>query len=737
MATFLQRAAVAAILAALAALTGPLSASSAHAQAAGTAPAVRPDHQAEDLGRLIDLARERGEEIVIRVEPAAHGAGPPTAATFEASLFRGWKAVGGMFMAGLAKGIEGIGLLPQFASDFTRAWRDMHNASSSLEAVTRIAVVFGGGLLFGWLARRVVRALVPCRYLMLERFAARLVDAFRGTLADACGLVVLVLSGDLLRGLLLPQADLAEFIALDLNRAVVWVGCYWLGARLLLSPERPEARLLPIRNPAWHFRMLVIYAFIGSSIYASSSLIEHVAGGPVVVGWLLIMTTGVLCFKLGWFWTARADFAAVVRVGAGDNPHFMTRLAGALAAWVLMAVALANWFVTRLAAVTSTGVWMAVAAGITQIAAALLPIIGAGADILIAEALGSHECEGSPLRKATVAVGRALSCGGVWIIGLVGLADLWGVNLMMPGASIAESVWRVTVTIGVAVVVGWALWRFASVYLAGHAPQSRPVLPGVDEDSEPPAQSRLATALPLVRSVILGVVVGVTALVVLSALGIDIGPLLAGFGVIGLAFSFGSQALVRDIMSGIFFMADDAFRVGEYIDTGRLKGTVEKISVRSVQLRHQSGLVHTIPFGQLQAITNASRDWSTVKFNIRLERGIDVEQTRKVIKRVGQEMQEDAELAPEIILPLKLQGVADITEGAIVCRLKITARPARASWVQREALKRVYRALEAGGIAFASGAVTVKSQADPDRAAIGAAANAGVSALRPPREVAT
>jgi small-conductance mechanosensitive channel len=101
--------------------------------------------------------------------------------------------------------------------------------------------------------------------------------------------------------------------------------------------------------------------------------------------------------------------------------------------------------------------------------------------------------------------------------------------------------------------------------------------------------------------------------------------------------------------SGIFFMADDAFRVGEYVDTGRLKGTVEKITVRSVQLRHQSGLVHTVPFGQLQAITNASRDWATVKFNIRLERGIDLEQTRKIIKRVGQQMLEDAELAPEII----------------------------------------------------------------------------------------
>jgi small-conductance mechanosensitive channel len=375
------------------------------------------------------------------------------------------------------------------------------------------------------------------------------------------------------------------------------------------------------------------------------------------------------------------------------------------------------------------GTWWGVAAGVTQVEVALLPIVAAGADLLVAEGLGARDADASPLRKATIAVGRALACGGVWVLGLIGLAYVWGIYLLTPETGPAQVAARALVTIGIALVTGWTLWRFASVYLAEHAPKPHVALPGVDDEIEPPAQSRLATALPLVRSMILGVVVGVTALIVLSTLGVDIGPLLAGFGVIGLALSFGSQALVRDIMSGIFFMADDAFRVGEYVDTGRLKGTVEKITVRWVQLRHQSGLVHTVPFGQLQAITNASRDWATVKFNIRLERGIDLEQARKIIKRVGQEMLEDEELAPEIILPLKLQGVADITDGAIVCRLKVTAKPARASWVQREALKRVYAALEGRGISFASGAVTVRSP-DPDRPApspaAGAAANVPV-----------
>jgi small-conductance mechanosensitive channel len=182
----------------------------------------------------------------------------------------------------------------------------------------------------------------------------------------------------------------------------------------------------------------------------------------------------------------------------------------------------------------------------------------------------------------------------------------------------------------------------------------------------------------------------------------NIGPLIAGASIFGLAISFGSQTLVRDIVSGIFFMADDAFRVGEYIDTGKLKGTVEGISVRSIKLRHQNGQIHTVPFGQMSAVTNFSRDWATVKFEMRLARDTDLEKARKVVKKVGLAMLEDPEFKPELLEPLKLQGVADITDNAIVVRCKFTARPRNPSSIQREALRRLFHAFGDNGIQFAS-----------------------------------
>jgi small-conductance mechanosensitive channel len=711
----------------------------ARAQSAGGAPAVRADHQAEDLGRLLDLARERGQEVVIRLEPSAGAAAKaPRAARLEASLLGGWDAAVDVFIAGVDKGIEGMRVLPALPDQFAHAWSARRNGASDLDALARIVAVLGGGLLVGWLARRLIAALLPRASLPPGRFIGRLGDTLRGTVADAAALAAFAVVASCMLPVLLAEPDLARFIARDLIYSGAVFGYYWLSVRFLLSPGRFTARLLPIRHPEWHYCMVLLYAICAVTIYGTVGLVTEVGDARAVSGWFLIVSTLVLAYKIGWFWAARVDFAALVTDHAGQPPSLAARFAGGLAVWLLIVVGVLNWATGRFAAVMSEGIWWGIAAGVTQVAVALLPITAAGAALVVAEVLGAGDDAASPLRKATIAVGRALAGGGVWIVGLIGLAELWGVNLLTPAPGVAQMAWRLVVTVGVAIVTGWTLWRFASAYLAEHAPKPRSLVPGIEEDEGEggaTAQSRLATALPLVRSVILGVVVGVTALVVLSALGIDIGPLLAGFGVIGLAISFGSQALVRDIVSGVFFMADDAFRVGEYIDTGRLKGTVEKITIRSVRLRHQNGLVHTIPFGQLQAITNASRDWATVKFNIRLERGVDLEQARKNIKRVGEAMLEDAELAAEIILPLKLQGVADITEGAIVCRLKITTKPARASWVQREALKRVYAALEADGIAFATGTVTVKAH-DADRAVPTPAAGA-VVALRPSGEAAS
>jgi small-conductance mechanosensitive channel len=213
--------------------------------------------------------------------------------------------------------------------------------------------------------------------------------------------------------------------------------------------------------------------------------------------------------------------------------------------------------------------------------------------------------------------------------------------------------------------------------------------------------SRLSTMMPLLRMAVAIIICVVAVLIALADIGVNITPLIAGASVFGLAVSFGSQTLVKDIVSGIFYLSDDAFRVGEYIDCGKAKGTVEGFTLRSIKLRHQDGQVHTIPFGELGQITNFSRDWTTVKFSLRFARDTNIEKLRQAAKKIGTDMLEVPEIKSEILEPFRMQGVADITDNALVVGFKFTAKPGNPAGIQREAINRMFGAFPELGIEFA------------------------------------
>lgn len=228
-----------------------------------------------------------------------------------------------------------------------------------------------------------------------------------------------------------------------------------------------------------------------------------------------------------------------------------------------------------------------------------------------------------------------------------------------------------------------------------------------DEGGETGA-SRLATLLPLFRGAILAVVVVSIGLIVLLELGINVSPLFAGAGVVGLAIGFGSQTLVRDIFSGAFFLVDDAFRKGEYIDIGDVKGTVEKISVRSFQLRHHLGALQTIPFGEIRVLTNYSRDWVIMKLPLRVTYDTDVEKVRKLIKKLGQELLSDPVIGDNFIQPLKSQGVIEMQDSAMIIRVKFMTKPGDQWLVRKKVYEEIRQLFEREGIRFAHREVTVR-----------------------------
>ncbi|MBW0368097.1 mechanosensitive ion channel family protein [Ensifer adhaerens] len=237
-------------------------------------------------------------------------------------------------------------------------------------------------------------------------------------------------------------------------------------------------------------------------------------------------------------------------------------------------------------------------------------------------------------------------------------------------------------------------------------------------DSDHLARSdRLRTLLPIFRNTLAVLIGAIAILTILSGLGVQIAPLLAGAGIFGVAIGFGSQTLVKDVLSGVFYMLDDAFRVGEYIQSGSYKGTVESFSLRSVRLRHHRGPIFTVPFGELGAVENMSRDWVIDKMTINVTYDSDIELARKLIKKIGQELAADPEFAADTLQPLKMQGVDSFGDFAIVLRLKLMTKPNAQFAIKRRAFMMIKKVFDENGIKIAVPTVHVEGSGESAAAA--------------------
>jgi moderate conductance mechanosensitive channel len=494
----------------------------------------------------------------------------------------------------------------------------------------------------------------------------------------------------------------------QLSVGILWAATRWriamLGIDIFLRPGRPQFRLIPIDEAnarAVTRRMALIFALALAFVCVVPVLLMHDL--QLQPARALAITLAAVEFPL--------CLSAVVHLANGVQ-RAKTRiwLFGAGTAllfwltWIGSVLALDFTFYDALTELLAIA-WIITL--IYQIGRLAMPAYDARQNAVSETTILSDVLITNCVRRCLLVIAIA--------VGFLFNAKRWAVDV---SAMVDAERWPVlagslglTAFTAVAGYLGYEALRTWSSIRFG--PQAGSLGFGAD-DGEDAAHvgSRLATILPILSRILLLTFLALAAVLGLSNSGINIAPILAGAGIFGLAISFGSQALVRDIVSGFFFIVDDAFRVGEYIDTGRLKGTVERISLRSFRLRHQNGQVHTVPYGQLGAVTNFSRDWSTIKFNLRLARDSDLERIRKIAKRTGLEMLNDPETGAEFLAPLKLQGIADILESALVLRFKFTVRPIKASTVQRDAIKRLYAAFRTNQIEFATNSVVVSTDSN-------------------------
>ena len=282
--------------------------------------------------------------------------------------------------------------------------------------------------------------------------------------------------------------------------------------------------------------------------------------------------------------------------------------------------------------------------------------------------------------------------------------NMWGLDLPL-GRSIMQS----ALTIFATLLLAYVVWEICRSIIDKKLDEDRAQSGLADmEDMEEGAEgSRKGTLLTLLRKVIFALIGVIVILTILNAVGINIGPLLAGAGILGLAVGFGSQTLVRDILSGVFFLMDDAFRVGDYIETAGTKGMVEHISLRSLRLRHPRGMVYTIPFGDMGSVQNFSRDYIITKLDVRVRYDADIDKIRKIVKKINVELEQDEETGQLLISKIKSQGVREMDDSAMILRVKFKTKPGDQFVVRREVYRRIQERFREQGIEFAHRNVTV------------------------------
>ena len=510
---------------------------------------------------------------------------------------------------------------------------------------------------------------------------------------------------------LLKQVVLAYLMVFLIIRLVLVLG------RILLAPGAERFRVIPMATASAQFWFVWSTVLVGWFVFITITLdVLAALGVSRPAGYLVGLMCGVVLLGLSLYVVWRhPDRESGERISRGHR----------VGAWLLSLYLIVVWLLLFTGSPTPFYV------GVILL---LLPIAIRSANLAVAHVLrpaDSETADAAVPSLAAVTVERglraALLIGGAYLI-----AWLLGLDLaaMTMRDTMATRLLRGAINAVVILLLADFAWHLARTWIdrkLAEAPDS-----GHPDAEEARRRARLHTLLPILKNVLLVVLVVMAVLMAFSALGVQVGPLIAGAGVVGVAVGFGAQTVVKDIISGMFYLLDDAFRVGEYIISGSYKGTVESFSLRSIKLRHHRGYLYTVPFGELGAVQNMSRDWVIDKLTVSVTYDTDLDKVKKVIKEVSKELMADPELAANVIEPLKMQGVEQFGDFAIEIRMKMMTKPGEQFVIRRRAYGMIKKAFSANGIEFALPTVTVAGGGE----AHAAAAQKGLELVHPPAPAA-
>jgi small-conductance mechanosensitive channel len=675
------------------------------------APAVQaaepPPVSADELERLVhslqdDAEREKLVEQLRGLIAAQRGAEKekPAGAAFLNQITQQVEAFSGEILAGAAMVVDAPRLLD---------WASQQAADSAArrlwaEAAFAFAVIFGGAALAEWALRSVIARLLPrlpvrrsdtrlvraCFALLglmlavlpIAAFAATafavlptITEPFTRTRITLTVLVTATVEARLLlcfiRSVLLPADSGSVFVPIDLETRIylyIWVRRFTFWG--IFGYAVPEA--------AWWLGIPgALYALMLKTVglvLAVLAIIFLLQNRATVAAWI----AGEPAAASGW---------SRVRRTLSESWHLLAILY-IIAAYLIYALHMEGGFAYVLRATLSS----------------LVLIVAARLLVSFAQRLSRRGFAIKPELKAQfptleqranryLPILTGLVSAVIYIVALLAILQAWNFAAFAWFTSdLGRRMTGHALAIGMVLVIALALWELSASAIERY-------LAAID-GRDVPRRTRIRTLLPLLRTALLCLIIVMASLMVLSHLGIDIAPLLAGAGVVGLAIGFGSQALVKDIITGLFILLEDQIAVGDIVDVGKdHKGVVEAITVRTIRMRDLSGTVHTVPFSEVTSVKNLSKDFSYAVARITISYREDIDRVLEILRGVGDQLAQDETLQPFILDPLEYMGVDALDESSVVLVVRIRTLPGKQFAVGRAFNRLVKIAFDEHGIA--------------------------------------
>ncbi|WP_334034541.1 mechanosensitive ion channel family protein [Burkholderia cepacia] len=488
-------------------------------------------------------------------------------------------------------------------------------------------------------------------------------------------------------------------------------------SRLFFQPDARQLRLLHISD-AWADFAQRSIARIVIVVGACTAAVEIAASfGLSEAGHVALLKAVALVGHLmvsALILRSRQPVAAQIRA-AGDDRASFEMVANALAdAWapVSVFIVMALWFVWALdvhngyrVLITLGGRSIAVMIGMRMVS---IVVFGALARLFQGRdedrtLVHLHAYRYYPLLRQIVS-------GAIGIVTFVLLLQIWGVPIFraFETGTIGHRLASALVTIAIAAIVALLVWEAANIAIERR-------LQRWTREGNLVRAARLRTLLPMLRSLLFVMIALVVVLTGLSQLGVNVGPLLAGASIFGVALGFGSQKLVQDFITGIFLLMENAMQVGDWVTLAGVSGTVEYLSIRTVRLRASDGSLYTIPFSSVTTVNNTNRGLGNAAVKISIAYGEDIDRAIATLKEIGAALRDDPKYRDGILSDFSYWGIDQVDGAALALSGQMQCTDSTRWSVQREFNRRIAETFRERGIRIANPQRSVVAYADGSR----------------------